>query len=97
MYVGEFIFGNLLSSSNYNKKDKIVGGKNGIGAKLTNIYSKEFYIEIYDHNNKKLYKQTFRNNMYDKEEPVVCEATEGRAKHTLVGVMKLCLILHIIV
>jgi DNA topoisomerase-2 len=34
------IFGHLLTSGNYNKEEeKIVGGKNGYGAKLTNIFS----------------------------------------------------------
>ena len=41
------IFGQLLTSSNYNKEEeKIVGGKNGYGAKLTNIFSKEFSVKI---------------------------------------------------
>jgi DNA topoisomerase II len=33
MYVPEMIFGHLLTSSNYHEKGKIVGGKNGYGAK----------------------------------------------------------------
>ena len=41
------IFGHLLTSSNYDKEKKIkhVGGRNGYGAKLTNIFSTEFTIE----------------------------------------------------
>ena len=36
----EMIFGMLLTSKNYDKDEKkIVGGKNGYGAKLTNIFS----------------------------------------------------------
>ena len=46
MYVPELIFGTLLTSSNYNDDDKkVTGGRNGFGAKLTNIFSKKFEIE----------------------------------------------------
>ena len=39
IYVPEMIFGNLLTSANYDmEEDKTTGGKNGSGAKLTNIY-----------------------------------------------------------
>ena len=35
IYVPEMIFGNLLTSGNYNKEEeKITGGKNGFGANL---------------------------------------------------------------
>ena len=43
MYVPQLIFGNLLTSSNYNDNiRKVTGGRNGYGAKLTNIFSKIF-------------------------------------------------------
>ena len=49
IYVPEMIFGNLLTSGNYNKEEeKITGGKNGFGAKLTNIFSTYFEIETID-------------------------------------------------
>ena len=38
IYVPEMIFGNLLTSGNYDQKGKTVGGKNGFGGKLANIY-----------------------------------------------------------
>ena len=60
--VPELIFGHLLTSSNYDEKEeKTVGGKNGYGAKLTNIYSKEFVVRTCD--GKMLYEQVFRDNM----------------------------------
>mgnify|MGYP001353793017 CR=1 FL=1 len=72
IYVPELIFGHLLTSSNYtNAKIAHVGGKNGYGAKLTNIFSKEFYIETVDHFNKKKYRQKFYNNMENKEKPSI--------------------------
>ena len=64
MYLPEMIFGNLLTSSNYNKDEKkITGGKNGYGAKLTNIYSSSFTIETLDRIRRKKYLQVFENNM----------------------------------
>ena len=44
----------------------LVGGRNGYGAKLTNIYSTEFVVETVDLERKKKFKQTFTNNMSDK-------------------------------
>lgn len=37
IYIPEMIFGNLLTSGNYRKKGKTVGGKNGLGAKCISI------------------------------------------------------------
>lgn len=45
IYVTELIFGHLLTSSNYeDKKKKVTGGRNGYGAKLTNIFSQYFCV-----------------------------------------------------
>lgn len=64
LWIPELIFGELLTSTNYDKgEEKIWGGKNGYGSKLTNIFSKEFVIETVDHNSKKIYTQTFSDNM----------------------------------
>jgi DNA topoisomerase-2 len=57
VYVPELIFAHLLTSSNYDDSiKKVTGGRNGFGAKLTNIFSKKFEIECADSKNKKLYK-----------------------------------------
>jgi DNA topoisomerase-2 len=64
LWIPELIFGELLTSTNYDKgEEKIWGGKNGYGSKLTNIFSKEFAIETVDHYTKKIYTQTFSDNM----------------------------------
>jgi len=64
MYVPELIFGHLLTSSNYNDKEKkTVGGRNGYGAKLANIFSRKFTVETCDSERGLLYKQTWRDNM----------------------------------
>lgn len=68
----ELIFGHLLTSSNYDDaEEKTVGGKNGYGAKLTNIYSKTFIVETCD--GKSTYEQTFTNNMLTVGKPKVTD------------------------
>ena len=71
IYVPEMIFGHFRSSSNYKDDGKIVGGRNGFGAKLTNVFSTEFTLETIDSNNEKFYSQIFTNNMRDKTKPTV--------------------------
>ena len=68
----ELVFGHLLTSTNYDDSQKrIVGGRNGYGAKLTNIYSSEFSIVIKDHETKKTYSQKWSNNMTVCEPPKI--------------------------
>jgi DNA topoisomerase-2 len=58
------IFGHLLTSSNYDDSEKkVVGGRNGYGAKLCNIFSTEFTIDTADKNTQQKYVQTWTNNM----------------------------------
>jgi len=58
VYVPEMIFGHLLTSSNYDDNvKKTTGGRNGYGAKLTNIFSTEFVIQTADGKRQKKYKQ----------------------------------------
>src|SRR6056300_1698630 len=60
----ELVFGHLLTSTKYDDTQKrIVGGRNGYGAKLANIYSTEFSIVIKDHEAKQMYTQSWSKNM----------------------------------
>jgi DNA topoisomerase-2 len=62
--IPELIFGHLLTSSNYDEaEEKVVGGKNGYGAKLSNIYSRSFTVRTADATNKMIYEQIFSDNM----------------------------------
>eukprot|EP00931_Biecheleriopsis_adriatica_P084095 TRINITY_DN5779_c0_g2_i5.p1 TRINITY_DN5779_c0_g2~~TRINITY_DN5779_c0_g2_i5.p1 ORF type:complete len:1403 (-),score=411.44 TRINITY_DN5779_c0_g2_i5:164-4372(-) len=64
MYVPEMVFGHLLTSDNYNDDEsKVTGGRNGYGAKLTNIFSTKFTIECGDSARGQKYIQTWENNM----------------------------------
>ncbi|KAL6633719.1 hypothetical protein ACP70R_026390 [Stipagrostis hirtigluma subsp. patula] len=85
VYVPEMIFGHLLTSSNYDDNvKKTTGGRNGYGAKLTNIFSTEFIIETADGRRKKKYKQVFSENMGKKSEPQItnCKQVENWTKVT---------------
>jgi DNA topoisomerase-2 len=82
IYVPELIFGNLLTSGNYDQKGKTVGGKNGYGAKLSSIYSTRFDVEISDPARKKKYFQRFTNNMFDKEEPIITPIDKNAESYT---------------
>lgn len=64
IYIPEMIFGHLLTGSNYDDdQQKITGGRNGYGAKLTNIFSTEFSVETASSKQKKKYKQVWTKNM----------------------------------
>lgn len=80
VYLPELIFGHLLTSSNFNDaKERYTGGRNGYGAKLTNIFSKRFSITIQDPVNKLEYTQTWRDNM------AVCEKAKVKKYLKKVG------------
>ncbi|XP_041672335.1 DNA topoisomerase 2-alpha [Cheilinus undulatus] len=64
VYVPALIFGQLLTSSNYNDdQKKVTGGRNGYGAKLCNIFSTKFTVETACKESKKCFKQTWYDNM----------------------------------
>ncbi len=76
IYVPELIFGNLLSSVNYDKtQEKEVAGKNGVGVKLTNIFSTEFQVETVDSIRKLKYMQKWSNAMLNKTAPEITRYT----------------------
>ena len=64
IYIPEMIFGHLLAGSNFDDSEKkTVGGRNGFGSKLCNVFSTEFTLECQDKENGKRYKQTWTENM----------------------------------
>ena len=70
VYVPEMIFSKLRTGSNFNDDEKnMLIGQNGIGIKLTNIFSKEFIVDI--GNNNKKYMQRFYNNMFNKDMEII--------------------------
>lgn len=75
-WVPEMIFGHLLTSGNYNKaEEKIVGGKNGYGAKLTNIFSKHFNVETVSPKHGKRFQMSWFDNMSRADKASVVSKT----------------------
>ena len=72
LYIPSLIFGELLTSTNYDDTTKrTTGGRNGYGAKLANIYSTFFSVETVDGERKLKFYQEFRDNMGVKSEPKI--------------------------
>lgn len=70
VWIPELIFGHLLTSSNYDdSKERTTGGRNGYGAKLTNVFSKEFHVSVVSGGKK--YTQRWSNNMAHVTTPVI--------------------------
>lgn len=71
-YIPQMIFGELLTSTNYDKTEKkLVGGKNGYGVKLVNIFAKKLVVTVIDGTRNLKYVQTFEDNMSKIGEPVI--------------------------
>ena len=76
--IPSMIFGEMLSGSNFDDtKKRTTGGRNGYGAKLANIFSKEFSVEILDTDRKKKFKQTWKNNMSEVGKAKVTNFSSG--------------------
>ena len=76
LWIPEMIFGHLRTSTNYdeNKKEKIVGGKNGFGFKLVLIWSVWGRVETVDHVRGLKYIQEFKNNLSEIVAPVIAKS-----------------------
>jgi DNA topoisomerase II len=72
MYNPELIFGNLLTSSNYDDdEERFTSGRNGLGIKLTNVFSTMFKVKTLDTTRHKLYEQEWSENMRTKSTPKI--------------------------
>ncbi|KAI1635437.1 DNA topoisomerase [Biscogniauxia mediterranea] len=78
VYIPELVFGHLLAGSNFDDDEKkTVGGRNGYGAKLCNVFSTEFTLECQDSKNGKRYKQTWRDNMGKMDKAKITTSKSG--------------------
>ncbi len=74
-YIPEFIFGELHSSTNYDDTEsRTKAGRNGVGVKLCNIFSKYFQVETVDSTRKLHFIQEYKDNMSSKSEPKVTKS-----------------------
>ena len=76
-YNHSLIFGQLLTSSNYDdKEDRYnISGRNGLGGKLTNVFSESFKVKGLDPVNKKILEQEWTQNMKVVSNPKVTSTT----------------------
>jgi len=71
-YNHTLIFGHFMTSSNYDDtQERLLSGRNGEGAKLTNVHSTYFKVVGVDPEQKKKLTQVWKNNMKDIEEVIV--------------------------
>lgn len=83
VYIPEMLFGELLTSTNYNDNIKrTTGGRNGYGAKLTNIFSTFFSIETIDLPRKLKFYQEYKNNLSEKSDPVIESINKIKTAYT---------------
>lgn len=82
MYVPSLIFGSLLTSSNY-EVDRHEAGTNGYGAKMANIFSREFGVVVHDAVRHLKFTQSWRDNMTVSSDPLI-EAYNGNVSSTTV-------------
>ena len=72
VWIPQLVFGELLTSTNYDKDEKkLVGGKNGYGVKLANIFGKRMTVETVDAVRGKKYIQTWEDNMTKVHKPKI--------------------------
>jgi len=72
VHIPSLIFGEMMTSTNYDDKEtRISAGTHGLGAKLTNIFSKYFKVETVDSNEGKKFTQTWENNMDTVSKPKI--------------------------
>lgn len=82
-YIPEVIFTQPRSGSNFDDtKQRTVGGRNGIGCKITTVFSTEFQIHII--NSGVEYMQRITNNDRNIEEPTIKRINNN--KHNLVHI-----------
>lgn len=80
VWVPQMVFSELLTSTNYDKDEKkLVGGKNGYGVKLVNIFAKTMDICIKDAARGLVYNQSFEENMTIIPKPSVAKAKNKKS------------------
>jgi DNA topoisomerase-2 len=72
VYIPSLIFGEFLSGENFDdSRVRFVGGRNGIGAKATNVFSAEFELDVVDPASQQRFRQTWSANMARASQPLV--------------------------
>ena len=83
MLVPTMIFGELLTSSNYNdNEERTTGGRNGYGSKICNIFATKFIVEVDDAKRSKRFKQEWTDNMSVVGKPSITKLP-GKTKSSI--------------
>ena len=83
IYNPELIFGHLLSGSNYDDtEERFTSGRNGLGIKLTNVFSNEFEIDVYDPVNMKRFRKRWYNNMRESDKYRLSSSSKQKPGYT---------------
>jgi DNA topoisomerase-2 len=78
LHVPEMLFGSLLTSTNYDDcEERATIGRNGLGVKLTNIFSTQFTVKC--RTNNRVFTQRFSKNMTVRKPASIVKA-KGDAK-----------------
>lgn len=79
MYLPTLAFGILMTSSNYDDTEqRVTGGRNGYGAKLTNIFSTKFTVLLQE--NGQVFEQTWTDNMKNTKPPRIEDVRDKKKK-----------------
>lgn len=79
-YIPELVFGHLLTGTNFDDTAvRINSGRNGIGAKLANIFSESFTVETANSEHDKMFRCTWTDHM-KKRGKVHIGAIRGRGR-----------------
>lgn len=74
IYIPEMIFSEFRTGSNFSDEERATAGLNGLGSKLTSVFSKEFKVDTSD--GKKRFVQVFRNNLSERGTAVIKPSTD---------------------
>jgi DNA topoisomerase-2 len=85
-YNHTMIFGQLLTSSNYDDGEERVdiSGRNGLGVKLCNVFSESFSILGYDPKSEQTFEQTWTNNMKTVSDTIITKTKKYKTGFTQV-------------
>lgn len=72
LYPAEVFFGDMFAGTNYDDDEvRKTSGRNGMGAKATNVFSKEFVVECTCPDDKKKFYQVYRKNGRERDPPKI--------------------------
>lgn len=85
LYPAEVFFGDMFAGTNLNDDEiRKTSGRNGMGAKATNVFSTRFTVECTNPADKAKFTQVYSNNGTEREDPEV-EKYTSKTGYTLVS------------